>query len=71
MLMERCLSSYLGDKVTEYLQNENRARELGQFAQQTRFITQLRCLARENGVDISKYFQCLNRNGKLFFFRYS
>ena len=56
MLMERGLSSYMGEKVTEYIESEKKSKEAGQILKRSRFIYLLRRFARENGVDISKFF---------------
>ncbi len=55
LLMKAGLSSCMGGKLTEYIQNDRAAREQNQKKiQMTRFITILRRHAREHGRDISK-----------------
>ena len=55
MLMKAGLSSYMGAKLTEYIQDERAAREFHQKMKMTRFTRVLRQYARERGMDISKF----------------
>jgi hypothetical protein len=54
LLMKAGLSSYMGGKLTEYIKNDQAAREQNQKIKMTRFIMVLRRYAREHGMDISK-----------------
>lgn len=54
LLMKAGLSSYMGEKVTEYIERDRVAREINQKVHMTRFIMVLRRYAREHGMDISK-----------------
>ena len=53
-LMERGSSSYMGEKLTEYIEDERAAREFHQRLKINRFVRVLRHYARERGMDISK-----------------
>ena len=55
LLMKAGLSSYMGDKISEYIHSEHIAKEQNQKAKITRFVLELRKLAREHGMDISKF----------------
>ena len=55
ILMRAGLSSYMGAKLTEFIENDRAARELNQKAKRTRFVQILRRYAREHGMDISKF----------------
>jgi predicted DNA-binding transcriptional regulator YafY len=55
LLMKVGLSSYMGEKLTEYTKNEQAAREQKQKMKMTRFVLDLRKLARERGMNISKF----------------
>ncbi len=55
LLMKAGISSYMGRKITEYIQNQHAARELNQNVKIPRFVLELRRLAREHGMDISKF----------------
>ena len=55
-LLERGFSSYMGEKVAEFIEQEKAAKELNQKVQLTRFIRELRKFAKERGMDISKLF---------------
>jgi hypothetical protein len=52
MLIERGLSSYMGDKLTEYIQNEQLAREQCIASPKTRFIQMIRRYATAKGLKI-------------------
>ncbi len=54
LLMKAGLSSYMGAKLTEYIKNDQAAREQNQKMKMTRFVMILRRYAREHGMDISK-----------------
>ena len=54
LLMKAGLSSYMGGKITEYIENERKAREQNQILKLTRFVRIVRQYARERGYDISK-----------------
>ena len=55
LLMRAGLSSYMDAKLTEHIERERAARELNQKVKATRFVLELRKLAREHGMDISKF----------------
>jgi hypothetical protein len=55
LLMKAGLSSYMGAKVTEYIENKRVAREQNQKLKLTRFVTVLRRCAKERGMNISKF----------------
>ena len=55
LLMKAGLSSYMGEKLTEYIEDERAAREFHQKMKRTRFIHILRKYARERGMDISMF----------------
>lgn len=55
LLMRAGLSSYMGAKVTEQIEMERAARELNQKVKATRFVRELRKLAKSKGMDISKF----------------
>jgi hypothetical protein len=55
MMMRAGLSSYMGAKVTEYIQAERAARERNERVQRNRFARQLIRFAQERGIDISKF----------------
>jgi hypothetical protein len=55
MLMRAGLRSYMGGKIKEHIENEHKARELGQKAVVTRFIFLLRRYAKQHGQDMSKF----------------
>jgi hypothetical protein len=55
LLMKAGLSSYLGGKITKHIEDKRAARELNQKLKLTRFVLELRRLARERGMDISKF----------------
>ncbi len=55
LLMKAGLSSYMGDKLTEFIKSERAAREQNQKVNIPRFIREIRRLAREKGMDISKF----------------
>ncbi len=54
LLMKAGLSSYMGAKLTKYIQDDRAASELNQKVKMTRFVQVLRRYAREHGMDISK-----------------
>ena len=54
-LMRAGLSSYMGAKITEYIESERAARGLNQKVKITRFVRVLRRYAKERGMDISKF----------------
>ena len=54
-LMKAGLSSYMGEKLTQYIESERAAREFHQKMQYNRFIYIIRQYARERGYDISKF----------------
>ena len=54
LLMKAGLSSYMGQKLTDYIHDEQLAREQNQKIKMTRFVYILRKYAREHGMDISK-----------------
>jgi len=55
MIMARGFSAYMGDKVTEEIKLNTVARERNEEAKRTRFAFILRKVAREKGMDISKF----------------
>ncbi len=55
MIMARGFSAYMGDKVTEEIELNAVARERNEEAKRTRFAFILRKVAREHGMDISKF----------------
>ena len=55
LLMKAGLSSYIGDKITEYLQDQRAAQQFHQRMRYNRFIRMLRQYAKEQGMDISKF----------------
>lgn len=54
LLMKAGISSYMGEKLAQYIKDERAARELNQRMKMTRFVQVLRRYARSQGVDISK-----------------
>lgn len=54
LLIERGFSSYMGEKIKNYIEDEKAARELDQKRHLTRFVLELRKLAKERGTEISK-----------------
>ena len=54
-LMRLGMSSWMGAKVGEHIALEKEAREQNQRMKITRFVLELRKLARERGMDISKF----------------
>jgi hypothetical protein len=54
LLMKAGLSSYMGEKIADYIKSEQAARELNQKIKMTRFIQVLRRYTKEKGMDISK-----------------
>ena len=54
LLMRADLSSYMGEKVSEYYKAEREAKKNNQKLKLTRFMIVLRRLCREQGIDISK-----------------
>ena len=54
-LMERGIKSYFGEKLGNYIEDDIEARKRGERATVTRFIRELRKLARAKGYNISKY----------------
>ena len=54
LLIEKGFSSYMGKKLSTYVEDERTARELNQKPEFTRFVLELRKLARERGMDISQ-----------------
>jgi len=54
LLMTAGISSYMGDKISEYIHSEHVAREQND-AKISRFIMLLKRYAREQGTDISKF----------------
>ena len=55
LLMKAGLSSYMGSKIAEYRENERKSRDQNQKLKLNRFVLELRKLARERGMDISKF----------------
>lgn len=55
VLMKAGISSYIGDKLAQYIKGERAARELDQKVKIPRLVLELRRLARERGMDISKF----------------
>jgi len=55
LLMRAGLSSYMGEKIAQYIKDERAAREHGQKVKMTRFIIALRRYAKAQGMDISKF----------------
>lgn len=55
LLMKAGLSSYMGAKITEHIENERKAREQNEKLKLTRFIRIVRQYARERGYDISRF----------------
>jgi hypothetical protein len=53
--MKAGISSYMGDKLSEYIHREHIAKEQNKKAKMTRFVLELRKPARERGMDISKF----------------
>jgi len=56
LLMKAGFSSWMGEKVGEYIQAERAARERNESVRRNRFVRQLILFAREHGMDISKFF---------------
>jgi len=54
LLMRAGLSSYMGDKLAQYIKEDRAAREQNQKVKMTRFVQVLRRCARAQGMDISK-----------------
>ena len=54
-LMERGIKSYFGEKLGKYIEDDIEARKRGERATVTRFIRELRKLAKSKGMDISKF----------------
>jgi hypothetical protein len=54
-LMERGIRSYFGEKLGKYIEDDIEARKRGERATVTRFIRELRKLAKSKGMDISKF----------------
>ena len=54
LLMKAGFSSYMGEKIAQYIKDERAAREHGQKIKMTRFIIALRRYAKAQGMDISK-----------------
>ena len=55
LLMKAGLSSYMGGKITEYIESKRKAREQNQILKLTRFVRIMRQYARERGYDILKF----------------
>ena len=55
LLMKAGLSSYMGGNLTTYVESEHAVRELHQKVKLTRFVLELRKLAKSKGMDISKF----------------
>jgi hypothetical protein len=55
LLMKAGISSYMGDKISEYIHNEHVAREQSESLKISRFMMILKRYAREQGMDISKF----------------
>jgi hypothetical protein len=55
LLIKAGISSYMGEKITQYIKDERAARELDQKVKIPRLVLELRRLARERGMDISKF----------------
>ena len=55
LLMKAGLSSYMGAKITKHIEDKRAARELNQKVKLTRFVLELRKLARERNCDISRF----------------
>jgi hypothetical protein len=55
LLMRAGLSSYMDAKLTEHIERERAARELNQKVKATRFLRELRKLAKSKSMDISKF----------------
>jgi hypothetical protein len=55
LLIQAGFSSYMGEKITEYIEADRLAREHGQKIARNRFVFLLRKYAREKGMDISKF----------------
>jgi len=54
-LMERGIKSYYGEKLGKYIEEDIEARKHGARATVTRFIRELRRLAKAKGYHISKF----------------
>ena len=54
-LIERGIKSYFGEKLGKYIEEDLEARKHGARATVTRFIRELRKLAKAKGYDISKF----------------
>jgi hypothetical protein len=55
LLIERGFSSYMGEKVKEEIDRQRVRRENHQIKSPSRFAVLLRKIARERGMDISKF----------------
>jgi hypothetical protein len=55
IIMQAGFSSYMGEKLTEYIEAERLAREHNEKLKITRFVMLLRRYARERDMDISKF----------------
>lgn len=55
MLIERGLSSYMGNQITEYVKEDVAAKQEERQMKMTRFVRELRRYAKAQGVDISKF----------------
>ena len=55
LLMRAGLSSYMGEKLAQYIKEDRAAREQNQKVKITRFIIVLRQYAKAQGMDISKF----------------
>jgi len=54
-IFERGIKSYFGEKLGKYIEDDIEARKHGARATVTRFVRELRKLAKVKGYDISKY----------------
>jgi hypothetical protein len=55
IIMQAGFSSYMGEKLTEYIESDRLARERNEKVKMTRFAMLLRRYARGKGYDISKF----------------
>jgi hypothetical protein len=54
-LIERGVRNFYGEAIGKHIQNEVNARETGQHVQTEQIIRELRKLARQKGMNISKF----------------
>ena len=69
MLIERGLSSYMGEEIEKYIQTELETKELNREPALQRFIKMLKRLAKEKGHDVNKIFYTSLPASDIFFLR--